>query len=341
MPKYNKAYYKQYISGNKTEPLLELLFQQSGEYLAKYKNAKVQDAYDALIMLMGEWKSIQEEEDLGVIELSSTKTNKARIKKLILKIVDNLPSDYFDFFNGVKKEPPVSKVTVTTPQSPSFLETHKKKIGIGVVALLFLMIGRQLVSSMFSKENKGENIAQIDTTDTLKNRTTTPEIPVIKKAPSTKVEKANKQTTKLIENKNRKQVALEQELIYKEILGNHQRAAFTGIEKRNDTTFVNALQLKSRDSSSIEYRIESLINWKSKDNIRGIASLDNSCLGSEKWKIKDEEGKTKSAFRFIEDKDDCQIEILISKKDYKNSIAMVRQICKNKTTDLTVKMRYK
>ncbi len=154
-------------------------------------------------------------------------------------------------------------------------------------------------------------------------------------------ESLKKTTEKIIKKQANKRLTKDKELIYKEILGNNQRAIFTGIETRNDTTFTNALQIKSRDSSSIEYRIESLVNWKPRDNKSGIAILDESSIGSEKWKIEIKNGVFKSAFRFVENKNDCTIEILISKRNYKTSTSIVKETCNDKSKLITTKMRYK
>ena len=150
-----------------------------------------------------------------------------------------------------------------------------------------------------------------------------------------------KTVDKIIDNREYKRLVNDKDLLYKEILGNNQRATFTGIETRNDTIFTNALQIKSIDSNFIEYRIESLINWKSENDKSGNAKLDESSLGSENWKIANKEGILKPAYRFIENKDDCQIEILISKGNYKVSNSIVKEICKNKTKSITTKLTYK
>lgn len=130
-------------------------------------------------------------------------------------------------------------------------------------------------------------------------------------------------------------------LLYKNILGNNQVANFTGIGAKDNKTLTNALLIKSIDSSSIEYRIETLVDWKSQKDKKGIAVLDTSSLNSEKWKIKNKDGGLEPVFRFVDKRSNCIIEILISKKDYKNSISIVNEICNGKSTLLTAKMRYK
>jgi len=148
-------------------------------------------------------------------------------------------------------------------------------------------------------------------------------------------------TDKTVEKRIKKSLEREKEIVYREILGPNNRATFTGIEERNDTTFTNALQIKSIDSTSIEYRIESLINWKPQKDIVGIAYLDISSLGSEKWDIQNKEGIGKPAFRFIDSKENCQVEILISKKKDPRSISIINEICGKQTKALTVKLNNK
>lgn len=110
-----------------------------------------------------------------------------------------------------------------------------------------------------------------------------------------------KRTSKITaERRIKKNLKRDKEVVYREILGQNKKATFTGTEERNDTIFTNALQIKSNDSTSIEYRIERLINWKPLNDIIGIAKLDVSSLGSEKWEFQDKEGIWNPAFRFID-----------------------------------------
>ncbi len=151
-----------------------------------------------------------------------------------------------------------------------------------------------------------------------------------------------KRTSKITaERRIKKNLKRDKEVVYREILGQNKKATFTGTEERNDTIFTNALQIKSNDSTSIEYRIESLINWKPLNDIIGIAKLDVSSLGSEKWEFQDKEGIWNPAFRFIDLKKECQIEILISKRRYPRTIAIAKEICGERTKELTVKLNYK
>ncbi|MEM8526528.1 MAG: hypothetical protein AAGG68_17935 [Bacteroidota bacterium] len=146
---------------------------------------------------------------------------------------------------------------------------------------------------------------------------------------------------KSIKRKEIKRAKKETDFIYKELLVENRRGNFTGIKKVDEITFTNALQIQAVDSFSIKYRIESLVNWKSKPNIEGLASLDSESIGNKKWEIKDREGNLKSAFRFIDDKKDCQIEILISKEKLNRSISIVKEICKTETKELTPMMNFK
>ena len=138
-----------------------------------------------------------------------------------------------------------------------------------------------------------------------------------------------------------KQREKETNLIYKELLVKNKSGAFTGIKREKDITIANALQIQVVDSFSIKYRIESLTNWKSKPNKEGIANLDFESIGNTKWQIKDRDENLKSAFRFIDNKDGCKIEILISKEKLNESISIVKEICKSETKELTTTMNFK
>lgn len=151
-----------------------------------------------------------------------------------------------------------------------------------------------------------------------------------------------KTSKKIIKRKVEKQKIKDNELIYAAILGNNQTSHFTGIEKKEQTIYTNALLIQSKDSLSIKYRLESLKNWKSKDNIEGVAKLDLTSVGNSRWKIIDKENQLISAFRFLDSEKDCQVEILISKEEYfPKSISVVKEICTEETTRLTMTMNYK
>jgi len=118
------------------------------------------------------------------------------------------------------------------------------------------------------------------------------------------------------------------------------RASYTGIEKREGATFAFGLQTKSKEIDTLEYRIEQLIDWKSKPNIKGIAILDSTSIHSDHWKMDVDEASL-PAFRFIDDKSDCPIEILISKSNSDKSWAVVSEYCDGKKLKLTSILRKK
>lgn len=151
-----------------------------------------------------------------------------------------------------------------------------------------------------------------------------------------------KTSQKIIKTKIEKRKRTDYKLVYTEILGNNQKSTFTGIEKKKEITYTNALLIQSKDSLSIKYRLEALKNWKSEGNIEGIAKLDLTSVGNSIWKIEDKESQLISAFRFLDSGKDCQIEILISKEKYfTKSISIVKEICKEETRELTMTMNYK
>lgn len=159
--------------------------------------------------------------------------------------------------------------------------------------------------------------------------------------PSQNAGAAEINSAKRIEAMTKNIVLSEGETVYKEIFGNNTLAVFTGIEKINDTTFTNSLQIQIRDSSTIKYRIESLINWKGKKNRIGTAFLDQSSIGSENWKIEDRKGTWHPAYRFIDKQEECEIEIFISKGNYRRSNAIVKETCSAQPKFITVPLRYK
>jgi len=131
------------------------------------------------------------------------------------------------------------------------------------------------------------------------------------------------------------------EFLYSNLLKKNQRTVFTGVEEKDSIIFTNALSITAIDSFSIKYRIESLRNWKSEDNIEGIATLDTANYNRRIVNFKT--ATSRSAFTFFEKKEDCQLEIYISKEKRKESLkALVEERCDNQETkQLTVIMNYK
>lgn len=137
----------------------------------------------------------------------------------------------------------------------------------------------------------------------------------------------------------------DEKILYEKILGNNQVSVFTGKKDNKETTDntqTNSLLIKSIDSLSIRYQIEHYVNWHPQKKKTGIAKLDVSSVKTNQWEIKDNKGRKRSAFRFLEQKGKCKTEILISKeKQYPQSICIVNKICNNQSKPITVQMRYK
>ncbi|MDA9773999.1 hypothetical protein N9B82_03490 [Saprospiraceae bacterium] len=129
--------------------------------------------------------------------------------------------------------------------------------------------------------------------------------------------------------------------LYENILGAKKISNFTGIKKLEDTVWINTLSIIAIDSVQISYRIESQINWKSKPNIEGIAKIDSNSIRNSSWNIQTKEGNTNSAYRFLDKRDDCILEILVSKIAFHKANAMIYQTCRTNEEKLTVLMRNK
>lgn len=132
------------------------------------------------------------------------------------------------------------------------------------------------------------------------------------------------------------------DLLYTGLLSKSQNCVYTGQNTINDTTYTAALHIKALDSFSVSYRIEYLINWKPEKHRTGIAKLDTSWLGCQSCYFKDETGKPRLAFRFLEEKADCTVELLISKdKPLFQSIAVAKEICNGNVQMETKPLDYK
>lgn len=112
---------------------------------------------------------------------------------------------------------------------------------------------------------------------------------------------------------------------------------FTGIEKRNDSTFTYALTVKSIESNKIRYRIERLINWKSEPMRYGFAQIDSTSIRTDDWNLRIKD-KYLPAFRYLDDNLECPIEILISKA---TGDAIVFEYCSSLKNRLTGVLQYK
>lgn len=144
------------------------------------------------------------------------------------------------------------------------------------------------------------------------------------------------------EKKETARIKADAELLYTGLLKQAQHCTFTGIKTINDTTYTAALHIKALDSFSVSYRIEYLINWKPEKDQTGIAKLDTSWLGCQSCYFKDETGKPRLAFRFLEEKADCTVELLISKdKPLFQSIAVAKEICNGAVRLETKPLDYK
>ena len=103
MAKYSKDKYKQYIAKGQMEQLIEELLQDLSQYP---KTSSLQKTYDALILLSGQWKGIQQGLDLNIADPKASKIEKNRIRQSLLHLINNLPNHYFAFLNGDKKATP-------------------------------------------------------------------------------------------------------------------------------------------------------------------------------------------------------------------------------------------
>jgi hypothetical protein len=132
------------------------------------------------------------------------------------------------------------------------------------------------------------------------------------------------------------------ELLYTGLLNQAQFCTFTGQKIINDTTYTAALHIKALDGFSVSYRIEYLINWKPEKERTGIAKLDTSWLGCQTCYFKDETGKPRLAFRFLEENAGCAVEILISKEmPLFKSKAVAIAVCNGKEQMATPVLHFK
>ncbi len=156
---------------------------------------------------------------------------------------------------------------------------------------------------------------------------------------------ANSLSETIKKSHNKKVTARRQEdvdLLYTGLLSKSQDCVYTGQNTINDTTYTAALQIKALDSFSISYRIEYLINWKPEKERTGIAKLDTSWLGCQACYFKDETGKPRLAFSFLDKRPDCTIELMISKETpLFKSVAIAKEICNGELQLETKTLDYK
>lgn len=118
---------------------------------------------------------------------------------------------------------------------------------------------------------------------------------------------------------------------------------YTGRQNVNDSVYSYALFFTMDTPERITYRLDHLVNWKSRPSLRGTAILDTESILSKDHKIITRDNEYEPAFRFIDEANNCSIEILLSKQIDKNAnfIAQVFEVCEGDTKPLTSMLWYK
>ena len=113
------------------------------------------------------------------------------------------------------------------------------------------------------------------------------------------------------------------------LLGKGQRNLYVGAKQEGETKMVYGITVTALDLGSIQYRIESLKDWRSLPDITGIALLNPQSVQDDHFVISDRNGAMLPAYQFVDRDKKCPIVIGISKTEgYPNSaIAIARKEC--------------
>ena len=123
----------------------------------------------------------------------------------------------------------------------------------------------------------------------------------------------------------------------------NKHIVFTGGERRGEIQFVNGVTITVIDSTTIEYQIDFLENWKNTEKVKGIAQLEIESIHTDKYKIEHRNGKMHAAYSFSSQYKGCELSLLISKKENMTSaFSKITQNCKEEISDFTtLVLRYK
>ena len=105
---------------------------------------------------------------------------------------------------------------------------------------------------------------------------------------------------------------------------------------------VYGIEFEVVDSLTIDYRITQMINWQNAKEINGVAQLDLETLKHDNIRITNWSGTQTPAYKFSSLKNNCLIEILISKNNLITmSTAQAFRVCNHKIDTLTTPLHHK
>jgi len=117
------------------------------------------------------------------------------------------------------------------------------------------------------------------------------------------------------------------------------RSAFMGAVTEEDEKIVNAIEFTAIDSLTIEYDFSSLVNWKNRQEVSGIAKLEIESVHKDKYQIEYIEGEMSAAYKFSGKNGACELELLISKRiPPVSSFSKIGGDCKNTHGHFSIKM---
>lgn len=138
-----------------------------------------------------------------------------------------------------------------------------------------------------------------------------------------------------------KRIRKEEEMLYKNLLIENQKLMFTGTEEKEGDIYSTKLHIQTLDSTHLTFQLETFRNQILEEKWEGVAELDSRSYGQNRWRIEDHRGVKQAAFRFVEKRDDCELEILLAKRKYYfKEQALITRYCPDKTENLGVIMKF-
>lgn len=118
MPNYTKNHYKTSFDAHQTEALIEELLLHLSRFFVQHRDARLEQYYDKLEVLLAQWKDIEQQVVSSSISSHAIIQQKKQVQQAVSKIIEDLPDYYFDVLNGkelawiLNREKPYGKYIV-------------------------------------------------------------------------------------------------------------------------------------------------------------------------------------------------------------------------------------
>lgn len=92
----NREYFKNLLAENETDTLVDELFTLFSFHKMRFKDRRVDDKYDTLVLLSGKLNAARESHQLGMTSVEEFGIETNRINSSILEMLNDLPDTFFE-----------------------------------------------------------------------------------------------------------------------------------------------------------------------------------------------------------------------------------------------------